>query len=71
MAHLESRIMNRLQEQRRGHTLEELQEYLREPAGRILSVLVPLQAEGFVAKSVRGVWTMVRDDSASEWPKPA
>ena len=71
MAGLEARIMNRLQEQRRGQTLEELQEYLREPAGRILSVLVPLRAEGFVAKSARGVWTMVRDDSASEWPKPA
>jgi DNA-binding IclR family transcriptional regulator len=71
MAGLEARIMNRLQEQRRGQTLEELQEYLREPASRILSVLVPLRAEGFVAKSARGVWTMVRDDSASEWPKPA
>jgi hypothetical protein len=71
MAHLETRIMNPLQEQKRGQTLEELQEYLREPAGRILSVLVPLRAEGLVAKSARGVWTMVRDDLVSEWPKPA
>lgn len=71
MAHLETRIMNRLQERKRGQTLEELQEYLREPAGRILSVLVPLRGEGFVAKSASGVWTMVRDDSISEWPKPA
>jgi hypothetical protein len=71
MAHLETRIMNRLQEQKRGQTLEELQEYLREPADRILSVLVPLRAEGFVAKSARGIWTMIRDDSASEWLKPA
>jgi DNA-binding IclR family transcriptional regulator len=61
MAHLETRTMNRLQEQKRGQTLEELQEYLREPAGRILSVLQPLRAEGFVAKSESGVWTMVRE----------
>ena len=61
MAHLETRIMNRLQERKRGQTLEELQEYLREPAGRILSVLQPLRAEGFVVKSANGVWTMVRE----------
>ena len=61
MADLETRIMNRLQLQRQGQTIEELQKYLDEPQGRILSVLVPLKAEGFVATSKSGVWTMVRE----------
>ena len=51
MADLEARIMNRLQEQKRGQTIEQLQEYLKEPQARILSVLMPLKAEGFVALS--------------------
>jgi hypothetical protein len=41
MADVETRIMNRLQLQRQGQTIEELQKYLDEPQGRILSVLVP------------------------------
>ena len=61
MADLETRIMNRLQLQRQGQTIEELQKYLDEPQGRILSVLGPLKAEGFVATSKSGVWTMVRE----------
>jgi hypothetical protein len=35
MADLETRIMNRLQLQRQGQTIEELQKYLDEPQGRI------------------------------------
>jgi hypothetical protein len=61
MADVETRIMNRLQLQRQGQTIEELQRYLDESQGRILSVLVPLKAEGFVATSKSGVWTMVRE----------
>lgn len=61
MADVETRIMNRLQLQRQGQTIEELQKYLDEPQGRILAVLVPLKAEGFVATSKSGVWTMVRE----------
>jgi len=53
--------MNRLQERKSGQTVEELEKYLKEPQSRILSVLVPLKAEGFVARSKSGVWTMVRE----------
>ena len=53
--------MNRLQEQQRGLTIEELQDYLKEPQGRILTVLVPLRTAGFLATSKSGVWTMVRE----------
>ena len=42
MAQLEARIMNRLQEQKRGQTIEQLQAYLKEPQSRILAVLIPL-----------------------------
>ena len=61
MAHLETRIMNRLQEQKRGQTIEQLEAYLKEPQSRILSVLVPLISAGFVTRSKSGVWTMVRE----------
>ena len=61
MADLETRIMNRLQLQRQGQTIEELQKYLDEPQGRILAVLVPLKAEAFVATPKSGVWTIVRE----------
>jgi hypothetical protein len=44
-----------------GQTIEELQKYLDEPQGRILTVLVPLKAEAFVATSKSGVWTIVRE----------
>ena len=53
--------MNHLQQQRRGQTIEELQRYLNELRGKILAVLVPLKAEGFVARSESGLWTMVRE----------
>lgn len=62
MAQLEARIMNRLQEQKRGQTIEQLQAYLKEPQSRILSVLEPLISAGFVTRSNSGVWTMVRED---------
>jgi predicted transcriptional regulator len=62
MAELEARIMNRLQEQKRGQTIEQLQAYLNEPQSRILSVLLPLISAGFVTRSNSGVWTMVRED---------
>ncbi len=62
MASLEARVMNRLQEQRQGQTIEELQQYLKEPEGRILSVLRPLRDAGFAARSNSGVWTMVREN---------
>ena len=61
IAELGTRVMNRLQEQQRGLTIEELQDYLKEPQGRILTVLVPLRTAGFLATSKSGVWTMVRD----------
>ena len=61
MAELEARIMNRLQEQKRGQTIEQLQAYLNEPQSRILSVLLPLISAGFVTRSDSGVWTMVRE----------
>ena len=61
MADLQARIMNRLQEQKGGQTIEQLQEYLKEPQARILSVLIPLKAERYVAMSDSGVWTMVRE----------
>ena len=62
MAQLEARIMNRLQEQKRGQTIEQLQAYLKEPQSRILSVLEPLISARFVTRSNSGVWTMVRED---------
>ena len=62
MAELEARVMNRLQEQKRGQTIEQLQAYLNEPQSRILSILVPLISAGFVARSNSGVWTMVHED---------
>ena len=62
IAELGTRVMNRLQEQQqRGLTIEELQDYLKEPQGRILTVLVPLRTAGFLTMSRSGVWTMVRD----------
>ena len=61
MADLETRVMNRLQVMKRGQTIEQLQTYLSEPQSRILAVLLPLQKEGFVARSEGGVWTMVRE----------
>ena len=48
MADLEARIMNRLQEQKRGQTIEQLEAYLKEPQSRIFSVLLPLISAGFV-----------------------
>jgi predicted transcriptional regulator len=62
MAELEARVMNRLQEQKRGQTIEQLQAYLNEPQSRILSVLLPLISAGFVMRSNSGVWMMVRED---------
>jgi hypothetical protein len=62
MAQLEARIMNRLQEQKRGQTIEQLEAYLKEPQSRILAVLVPLISAGFVTCSNSGVWSMVRED---------
>ena len=61
IAGLGTRVMNRLQEQQRGMTIEELQNYLKEPQGRILTVLEPLRTAGFLVVSKSGVWTMVRD----------
>jgi hypothetical protein len=61
MADLGTRIMNRLQEQKCGQTVEELQEYLKEPRGRILAVLTPLKIENFVEESEGGVWAIVRE----------
>ena len=61
MADLEARLMNRLQEQKGGQTIEELEKYLKEPQARILSVLEPLRTERYVARSKSGVWTMVRE----------
>ena len=55
--------MNRLQEQQRGLTIEELRDCFKEPQGRILTVLVPLRKAGFLAMSKSGVWTMVRENS--------
>jgi hypothetical protein len=61
IAQLEARVMNRLQEQKRGQTIRELQLFLNEPHDRILAVLIPLRDGRFVAMSKSGVWTMVRE----------
>ena len=54
--------MNRLQERKGGQTIDELHEHVKEPQGRILTVLHALAREGNV-KLQSGLWFMVREDS--------
>jgi len=56
---LETDIMNHLQLNKRGQTIEELSQHLKKPQGVILTVLDALRKENYVAFK-GGVWTMVR-----------
>jgi DNA-binding IscR family transcriptional regulator len=56
---LETDIMNRLQLNKRGQTIEELSKHLKKTQGVILTVLEELRKENFVAFK-DGVWIMVR-----------
>ena len=58
---LEARVMNRLQERKRGQSIQELAAYFKEPGSKILLVLAPYIKEGHVTKSKSGVWTVVRE----------
>jgi DNA-binding IclR family transcriptional regulator len=58
---VEKGVMDRLQEQKGGQTIEELQAHLRVPPSKIYSVLRQYQSEGYVDRSSAGVWTLVRD----------
>ena len=62
MIDIASRVLSRLQERKRGQTIEELQDYLEEPQSKILTVLLPLRLEGHVALSESGVWYMIREE---------
>ena len=59
MGNLETEIMNRLQIKKRGETIKELSQHLKEPQSAILMVLEALRKENFVAFK-DGVWTFVR-----------
>ena len=52
---LESLVMNQLRENKRGQTIDELQQHLQEPQGRILTVLHELAQEGQVELQ-NGLW---------------
>lgn len=56
---LETDIMNRLQLNKSGQTIEELSKHLKKPQSMIRTVLEALRKENFVAFK-DGVWTMVR-----------
>ena len=56
---LETGIMNRLQFNKRGQTIEELSKHLKKPQSMIRTVLEALRKENFVAVE-DGVWIMVR-----------
>jgi hypothetical protein len=61
---LETRIMERLHELKRGQTIPQLQAFLKE--GRSSFVLVALhklRGYGWVQASEEGVWTMVRNET--------
>jgi hypothetical protein len=57
---LEARVMNRLQERKRGQTIEQLQEHTKATQGQILTVLEVYAKENLVSVS-NGVWTLVRE----------
>jgi hypothetical protein len=57
---LEARVMNRLQEQKTGQTIEQLETFLGVPQSKILAVLMPHQREGYVTQK-SGVWVLVRE----------
>ena len=54
---LEPRILDRLQDRKRGQTVDQLQAHLKAPQSFILSVLYKLKAEGQVSESKR-VWKL-------------
>jgi hypothetical protein len=56
---LETDIMNRLQLNKSGQTIEELSKHLNKPQIMIRTVLEALRIENFVAVK-DSVWTMVR-----------
>jgi len=59
---LEAAIVKRLQNNKRGETVEQLSQETKKAEGTILTVLYALQKENRVARSETGVWTMVRTE---------
>ena len=55
---VEAEITHRLEDKKRGQTVDELQEYLKRPKAVILDALHELQKRGFVAIK-EGVWMTV------------
>lgn len=57
---LETLILNRLQERKRGQTVDELAEYLRAPRAFVLVALHKLLQNGRVFRDLDGAWRMKR-----------
>jgi hypothetical protein len=60
---LKNAIMTRLQDHKRGYTVEELYEDIGQPLGVILVMLEKLARENCIMMSNEGVWTLMRDCS--------
>jgi len=57
---LETKILLRLQEMKRGQTAEQLGEYCNAPVAFVLIELEEQRKGGFVERDKNGVWHLVR-----------
>ena len=58
---VEPDVVNRLQQNKRGATTQELKEHTGHLEAEILRILEVYRKEGRVQRSPEGVWTLVRE----------